>query len=152
GLVRLAALEFLWQTGQRDRAAIELEAVLADPSLNQRPAIWRLAGRCREGSLDKAIEAQEQALDMEFRDLPEIVKLDTIRSEYASLLGKYDKIIKAHAVAGMTPPPDLVAKVVKQADRWRSLDPDNVEVPTSAAALLKKLGAEDLAWDYLTTP
>jgi tetratricopeptide (TPR) repeat protein len=47
---------------------------------------------------------------------------------------------------------DLIGGVVRAADRWRSLDTDSTAACQSAARVLSLLGAEELAWDYLTTP
>lgn len=45
-----------------------------------------------------------------------------------------------------------LARVIRAADRWRSLDPDPTAACQLAARVLRQLGAKDLAWDYLTTP
>src|SRR5205085_1262315 len=46
----------------------------------------------------------------------------------------------------------FLAKVVRAADRWRSLDPDPTPACQAAARILQRLGERDLGWDYLTTP
>jgi hypothetical protein len=41
--------------------------------------------------------------------------------------------------------------VVRAAESWRSLESDGTIACQAAAHVLKSLGADDLAWDYLTT-
>src|SRR5262249_34385260 len=40
----------------------------------------------------------------------------------------------------------------RAADRWRSLDSDGVAACQVAGHIFQTIGADDLAWDYLTTP
>src|SRR5262249_51358925 len=44
------------------------------------------------------------------------------------------------------------AGTVRAADRWRALDRESEKPCEAAAKILRTLGAEELAWDYLTTP
>ena len=94
----------------------------------------------------------EQALDIEFRELPEVVNLETVREDYGGLLTHYESMIASSKRSKTPAPKEMITKVVKVADRWRSLDPDKLDVPRRAAALLESLGATELAWDYTTTP
>ena len=55
-------------------------------------------------------------------------------------------------IAKIDPPQGFLAKVVKTADRWRSLDPQSDKASNATASILRTLGEKDLAWDYLTTP
>ncbi len=61
-------------------------------------------------------------------------------------------IAKAAQTLQQAPPKDLAARVIRAADRWRSLDSEAREVCQTTAKILKLLGANELAWDYLTTP
>src|SRR5262249_58138738 len=61
----------------------------------------------------------------------------------------------ASASLKVRPPKDLVARVVKAADRWRELDPEAQDVCNRVATILRKAGGDgtaELAWDYVTTP
>jgi Tfp pilus assembly protein PilF len=225
--VLLIGIEYLWQTGQFARADVLLQQVLADPKIAERPGAWRLSAALsqRRGLLARSVASLEKAMDLEFRALPEVINLDTVRNDYRGLLGHYqqlamaitfldtdvaddkgrrleredriwqlkgeidaaERILKHRANrankqersdeatkeieeatrllalkrqelerlqrrADLVTHQDFLAKVVKAADRWRSLDPDNVEVCQLAARILQIVGAKELAWDYVTTP
>src|SRR5207237_3019690 len=71
------------------------------------------------------------------------------------LLGHYQSLADAMTTLKVEPPKDFAAKVVRVADRWRSLDRDSGDACRLAARVLRKLGGQgsrELAWDYLTTP
>lgn len=153
-LVRLAGLEFLWHTGQYPYADTVLQKVLDDPELGQTAFVWRMAAQFaeRRGMLARAVAATEKAMDLEYRELPELINLETVRQDYRGLLGQYHQMATAFTMTETEAPRELIVKVIKTADRWRSLDPDNAEIPERAANILQRLGARELAWDYLTTP
>jgi tetratricopeptide (TPR) repeat protein len=75
-----------------------------------------------------------------------------VRNDYGRLLGYYQQVVSAMAFVEVKPPEELVGKIVRATDRWRSLDVDPTQACQAAARLLKQLGRTDLAWDYLTTP
>ena len=50
------------------------------------------------------------------------------------------------------PEPALLARIIRAADHWRSLDPDSAACCQAAAGIFATLGATELAWEYLTTP
>lgn len=155
GLAQLAAVEFLWQSGQAHRADALLHRVLdSDRDLAGRSALWRLASSFafRLGLTAKGVACLEKAMDMEFERLPLFVDLQVVRNDYRGLLTHYRQLATALTILEAKAPREFLAKVVRAADRWRSLDPDHAEPCTLAAGILKHVGARELAWDYLTTP
>jgi tetratricopeptide (TPR) repeat protein len=159
--VTLAAVQFLQQTRQYRQARKLLLALLEDEKLARSPALWRLAAEGSVGDLrdlggpgrpDEAIACLEKALDLEFDYLPEVINLEHLRKDYGELLSHYTSLARAAVVAKTGPPRDLLAKVIRTADRWRALDPDPAAPCRAAADILRLLGKPDLAWEYLTTP
>jgi tetratricopeptide (TPR) repeat protein len=102
--------------------------------------------------LARSLFRQEQAMELEFADLPDLVNLEAVRGSYGQLLGGYEQLAAAIVALEKDPPRELLAKVIRAADRWRSIDPDDTAACQSAARVLQTLGLKDLAWDYLTTP
>src|SRR5206468_3352138 len=95
----------------------------------------------------------ERALDLEYQQLPEVINLEPLRSDYGRLLNHYQSLANAVIALKVSAPPDLLARTVRAADRWRALDRENSNAPCDQAAhILKQLGGRDLAWEYLTTP
>jgi tetratricopeptide (TPR) repeat protein len=152
--LRLAGLEFLWQTGQLARADDLLQGLLADERLAGRAALWRLASRLaeRREMPDRRLACLERALDVQYQELPEVINLDDLRRDYGNLLEQYLHLADAMLTLKVAPPPEFVAKVVRTADRWRALDSDGERACQAAGRVLQTLGARDLGWDYLTTP
>jgi tetratricopeptide (TPR) repeat protein len=154
---KLAAIHFLNATGRYDRADKEVRELLGDPKLATSSMLWRLASQTADNRKDpvRSIECLERALDIEYAGLPEVFDVQPIRNDYGRLLSHYEWLADAAASLKVTPPKNLLARVVKAADRWRHLDPEATEVPNRAAAILRKAGGEgatELAWDYVTTP
>jgi tetratricopeptide (TPR) repeat protein len=150
----LAGVEYLWQTGQVPRAEALLQPLLKDSTLAQRPSLWRLAALLagqRQPGLP-AVPYLEQALELEYSELPELINLQAVRSDYGTLLAHYQTLAGAMATLHVAPQADFVAKVIRAADRWRSLDSDGTAACQAAARVLKLLGDGEQAWDYLTTP
>ncbi|HKB01627.1 MAG TPA: VIT domain-containing protein [Gemmataceae bacterium] len=153
----IAAVNFLNATGRYDRSDAILRDLLAEPELARSAGLWRLASRTADNRKDpiRSNECLERALDIEYARLPEVFDVQPIRNDYGRLLSHYEWLADAAVSLGVTPPKDLVERVVKAADRWRHLDPEATELPNRVAAILRKaggLGAADLAWDYATTP
>jgi hypothetical protein len=152
--VTLAAIEYLLQTGQHREADRLVRSLLAEPGPAGRPALWRLAvrtaGECQDNVRVEA--ALETALDLEYRSLPEVIDLPTVRADYVRLLELYRQRANALAYLQQQPPRDFAARVVRAADRWRSLDPGSADPCLAAGSILHAAGLDDLAWDYLTTP
>ena len=152
--VNVAGVEFLWQTGQQDAADELLQKLLADEKFSNNPSLWRLASQLagQRKLLKRQVEFFDKALEMEFKNLPTLVNLQRVRSDYGQLLNAYQQVAVAMSYLETQPPADFVTKVVRAADRWRSLDSDSTAACHAAARILKHLGAKDLAWDYMTTP
>src|SRR6185312_10025630 len=81
-----------------------------------------------------------------------LVNVQAIREDYGSLLARYQQLADAITTLQNEAPKDFTARVVRAADRWRALDPDATGACQSAARVLYRLGNQELAWDYLTTP
>src|SRR5262249_30871386 len=64
----------------------------------------------------------------------------------------YDQLAEAMVTLKIEASPVFVAKVVRTADRWRSLDPHGNDACNAVASILRALDKHELAWDYLTTP
>jgi Tfp pilus assembly protein PilF len=152
--VRLAGLSLLWETGQLARADEALSKLLAEPDVPHQAALWRLAAKLaeRRDMPAREMECLEHALDAEYANLPEVVNLQQVRQEYEKLLGHYQNLAQSLAALKIETPAGFRAKVVRTADRWRSLDRDGERACRLAARILHTLGDRDLSWDYLTTP
>jgi tetratricopeptide (TPR) repeat protein len=150
----LVAIEYLYHTNQFQKADQLLRPLLADKKLARRPALWRLAVvlAMEQRQPARIIECLEQALEKTFQDLPQVIDVEQVRSDYTLLLNQYLQLTDALATVKKAPPKDLAARVIRAADRWRFLDPDNPVACPLAAQVLYKLGARELAWDYLNTP
>jgi predicted Zn-dependent protease len=152
--MQLAAVLFYRQTKQLPQADKLLGQLLEDPKLAQNSDLWRLAGNIagQRNQTARSIECLEKALDLEFKDLPEVINLKQVRQDYRKVLDHYQGLADSLVALKMQPPQGFLAKVVKTADRWRALDAGAKEASNTTAAILRTLGNNDLAWDYLTTP
>jgi tetratricopeptide (TPR) repeat protein len=146
-----AAVVFLSQTRQYDRADRLLDGLLADSKLAHHAELWRtgyqLALQRKQPTL--AFARLAEALEQEYRARPEWIDLEAVRRDYGSLLNHFAEVVRATATLGQKPPADLAAKVVRAADRWRSLDVDGALASGPAYQSLRGLPEPDLAWDYL---
>ncbi len=152
--MRLAGLSFLWETGQLPQTDQMLSSLLADPKLAGQATLWRLAAKLaeRRNMPARQLECLEQALSLEFQNLPEILDLRQVRQDYAALSNNYQTQAQALVSLKIREPAGFRAKVVRAADRWRALDRDDGEACRLAASILQTLGERELTWDYLTTP
>jgi hypothetical protein len=150
----VAAVDFLIQINRLAQADSALKTLLTDAKLAKAPALWRLAADLaqRRGITSRAALCLEKALDMEYRELPEVINLKKVRQDYTQLLTHYHQLALALTAIESAPPKNFVAKVVRAADRWRALDEGSTQACQLAAKVLQAIGARDLAWDYLTTP
>ncbi len=153
-LARLAALQLYRQTGQAVEADRMLQLLLAQEPYKSDPALWRVAAEMAAQRKQSARVAlcMEQTLELSFRNLPPVVNLQAIRNDYTTLLTYYQQMADAFALLEKEPTRDFMAKVIRAADRWRSLEPDPTQPCQMAAKILQTVGATELAWDYLTTP
>ena len=134
-----------------DRTVSEL---LADKRLATSPWMWRAAADVafKRGRTASAVQRLDRALDIEYRRLPEKVNVRAVRAAFGHLMGEYAKLCQAVATLEDEPPKKMLAGLVRTADRWRTLDVDPAPACHGAAKALRRLGANELAWDYLTTP
>jgi tetratricopeptide (TPR) repeat protein len=150
----LLGVGYLRQIGQPARAAEMLQPLLEDDLLGGLPFTWRLGSELaeRSGMTARSVACLDRATDIEYQHLPEVVNLQGVRESYGTLLGRYQQLAAAIATLHDQPPQELLTRVVRAADRWRSLDSDDTAACQAAARVLRRLGARELAWDYLTTP
>ncbi len=147
----LAAVEYLSQTHQYDRADRLFQTLLDDEMLAQHSDLWRLGYQLalQRKNPARAFTCLAQALELEYRAAPAWIDVQAVRTDYGALLGHYAEVVRATATLGQKPPADLAAKVVRAADRWRALDIDGTLACGPAFQSLRALGDTDLAWDYL---
>jgi ferric-dicitrate binding protein FerR (iron transport regulator)/tetratricopeptide (TPR) repeat protein len=150
----LAGVEYLWQVGQAAQAASLIQPLLADAALAKQSSLWRLAAFLagQNGAGPGVATYLEKALDLEYHDLPAVINLQTVRTDYGALLAHYQSLALAMATLEIEPPSDFVARVLRAADRWRSLDPDCTAACQMAARVFTALRQPEWAWEYLTTP
>ncbi|MBL8793243.1 MAG: FecR domain-containing protein [Planctomycetia bacterium] len=150
----LAVLGHYWQTGQDARAEGLLQPFLDDAKTGDNPALWRLAAALaqRQQKLMRTVQCLDRALEIEYRQLPEVINLQTLRQDFAGLLQAYASVAQTYQSLEARVPADFSAKIIRLADRWRTLDPDGTQACQSAAVVLRAAGLKELAWDYLTTP
>jgi len=151
--VTLVAVEYLWHTMRRARAARLLNRLLDRPEYGGHSKLWRMAAELasQRRKLAQTLYCQERAIELEYQQLPDVVNLEWVRQEFSTLLARYGKLADAIATLDRQPPTDVIARVVRAADRWRKLDSDITAACEAAAGVLQTLGAKELAWDYLTT-
>jgi predicted Zn-dependent protease len=152
--VTLAAVQLLADTREFARADEALRTLLDDPKYGRIPELWRLASVLagRQGRVARSLACRERAMALEFEQDQQAGDLPSFRKEYGDLLAEYEQLASAVQALESEPPRDVVQQVVRAADRWRAVDPDPTAACQAAARTLKRLGAADLAWDYLTTP
>jgi tetratricopeptide (TPR) repeat protein len=150
----LAGVEFLFQTHQLRRTEQLLDSLLNDPKFAGRSSLWRLGAAlaAERRRTARSRECLERAVDIDFQRLPDVIDLDAVRKDFGLLLNQYLHMTEAFASLGLPARRELIANVVRAADRWRVLDPDDPTACPSAAQVLHVLGAKDLAWDYLNNP
>jgi hypothetical protein len=147
----LAAVEYLAQTRQYDRAEKLLDGLLADEKFAGHAGLWRLGYQLavQRKQPARAFVRLAEALELEYRARPEWIDVQAVRRDYGALLDHYAEVVRATATLGQKPPADLAAKVVRAADRWRALDVDGALACGPAFQGLRGLDRPDLAWDYL---
>ena len=155
--VRLAAIEYLWSIEDFAQADGVMATLLADEKLRANAGIWRLASHLAEarGDTVRQFDALEQALDREFPHLPEVIDVNSFRRDYGALLEYYQHLAEGARHLNVPVPDNLLPRLIRAADRWRSMDPEGDKVCDQTAQVLQLIGgkqAEELAWDYLTTP
>jgi tetratricopeptide (TPR) repeat protein len=150
--VTIAAVNYLRPTAIRQADELLRDLTAAEPFASD-AGLWRLrteiAGEMQQG--DYAASCLERALALEYRNLPAVIDLREWRGAYKYVLDDCRRLAASARSLGVKASPELVARVVRIADRWRSHDPEYFDACETAAAALSDLGEADLAWDYLTT-
>jgi tetratricopeptide (TPR) repeat protein len=146
------AVAYLLSSNQSAAAATILKQLLDDPRQADDPSLWWSAATAaqRQGMLARAAECLDRAVDLEFQRLPPVVNVAAVRQQYSALLNAYRQL------AAALPQDDkarqaAIDRVVRAADRWRSLDSDPKIACDEAAKTLTSLGASELAWQYAVT-
>ncbi len=152
----LAAVEYTWRTDQLAEADDLLNRLLSDESSTIADAdLWRLAAQLAESRQTpdwaaRAAARLETALNLDYGDLPPVIDLQSWRADYGKLLSYYQALAVAVPNAA---PADLATRAIRAVDRWRAHDPDGADgACQTAATILRALGQENAAWEYLTTP
>ena len=143
-----------WQVGRYERAESLIAPLLEDESLAESARLWLLGADVadRLGRTAVSVTRFERAVELTLASLPKKYAVDIVRAPYRELFSRYRKLAAALASLQPEPPAELVARIVKAADRWRSLDSDATEACQSASRVLTTLGAADTAWEYVSTP
>jgi len=113
---------------------------------------WAAILADQRGRLAEAARRDHEALEIVYAQVPEKIDLQKLRAGFTALMVRYRKLAEATALPGQPPQPEVVAAIVAAADKWRSLDDTPDAACHSAAKVLRTLGAQDAAWQYLTTP
>ena len=154
--VTLAGVEYFAASGQQRRALVLLETLLSDEDTSGLSMLWRLGSSLAQSQQMTARSAKmlEQALALEYGALQpdDVVNLEELRRDYGELLTRYEQLATALATLEAEPSPALLSRLVSVADRWRSME-DDVGLPCNRVApIFTSLGANELAWQYITTP
>ncbi|HUG93505.1 MAG TPA: VIT domain-containing protein [Planctomycetaceae bacterium] len=148
------AADALMAAAEFERADRLLTPLLDDERLRDVPGLWRWAAAAAHGhgNVAEAIVRVDRAVQLEFDQLPETIDLAAFREQYTNLLTFYQNAATAARDDGAALPDDFTALVLRAADRWRRIDPDDTAACQAAAKVLQALGHNELAWAYLTTP
>jgi tetratricopeptide (TPR) repeat protein len=152
--VTLMAVAHLVGIEQYRRADSMLQSLLDNEEYGDLPELWQLAAQVanQRGMLARSLACEETSLDLKLGKLTNEVDVTHVRSSHGKLLKRYEQLAHAVATLGDQPSTELVGRVVRIADRWRSLDDDATGACQAAAKVLQAAGDDQLAWDYLTTP
>jgi hypothetical protein len=152
--VKFAAIRVLYHAGKYDRADALLTPMLEDKHFAEYVSLWRLGADLSEKRqrLAESVARWEKVAELEYSRLGDSYEVATAREPFESLMQRYEKLATAIAATSQPATSELIANVVRAADRWRTLDADPTAACLSAAKILTTLGKEDLAWAYATTP
>lgn len=158
--LRAAVVAQLLAWNQPDTAAVHLAALLDEPTLKDQPGLYRLAYRLAyrvaeaRGQTAAKFAYLETALRLE--PVPEVIELEAWRQDHRPLLAHYHERAQVLADLGQRADAaaraDLIRRTVWAIDHLRANDPEAGNDSAQAGHTLRLLGAEELAWDYLTTP
>ncbi|MCH8923108.1 MAG: hypothetical protein IIA67_08180, partial [Planctomycetes bacterium] len=153
-MTTLAAVRY-YTAGDDDTTAAKLvDGLLEDEQMARWPSLWRLAATMAD-RLKKPAQAltfSERALELTYKPADEKIELEDLRRDYDMLMNRYLAAAQHLAKAKQHPSRRLVDRLVRAADRWRSLEVDVTAPCQRASQVLRLLGESDLAWQYLTTP
>jgi tetratricopeptide (TPR) repeat protein len=151
--VNLLAIGYYRRLADTARAEELMDGLLGDEAFAILPGLWRLATTIADerSRTEKAVRCLEHALDLEFADLPDVIDLQSWRSDYGRLLNHYHAVVAAAAMQRQMPPGDIAARTIRAVDRWRKHDPEASGACQTASEILSRIGAREIAWEYLTT-
>ena len=88
------------------RRILLVRNLLDDPKLAKEPELWRMAANIADSRNMTSLhmECLEKALDLEYRDLPAVINLDTVREEYGKLLHRCNSLADAIVALKIEPP------------------------------------------------
>lgn len=152
--VTVAGVQYMRLTGRNEAALRYLRAFLEDPRAAEQSGYWRLYAAIaqQQGSSAESLTGLEHAIDLDYADLEGVVNLAAVRNDHGMLFMEYTRVADAARALGVPSPDGFTGRVIRAADRWRSLDIDDSAACRAAATVLERLGETRLAWDYLTTP
>lgn len=152
--VTMAAVAFHWRLGHQDRADGLLDGLLKDDNLKGGANLWRLVGQLAQQRQKwaRALACFDKAMDIEYHELPAIINIQKVRTDYQQLLATYQQVAHAYRALDAKPPADFIGRVIRAVDRWRALETDSTQPCQMASVILRQAGEHELAWDYLTTP
>jgi ferric-dicitrate binding protein FerR (iron transport regulator)/tetratricopeptide (TPR) repeat protein len=150
----LAGVAYLAHTEQYERADTLLQPLLENDALNKFSLIWRIAAVLAEkhGMIGRSAADLDRALEIDLENAPKEIELEAVRARFTEVLARYQQLSDSIVTAREAPPQDVVNRITRLVDRWRSLDPEGSAACLGAARALERLGAPDVAWDYATTP
>jgi hypothetical protein len=148
----LAVIEYLSQSCQHAKADQLLQTLLTRPAFAQQAALWRLGAFLATKRQLPARQRTylERAIDLEYRQMPNVIDLSAVQNDFALLLTHYQQMAWAMAALEIEPSTDFLVRVVRATDRWRSLGGDGSAVCRRAGWIFQTLGARELAWEYFT--
>jgi tetratricopeptide (TPR) repeat protein len=151
--VALLAIEQL-RALQNNQSWDLMAAVVQVQELSEWSDLWHYAATVADeaGRKRRALDHLEHAVQLDFRNRPDVINLQSLRADYSSLLQRFEELVDASATLELPPPEELMARIIRAADQWRSIDDDDTQCCQMAARILTKLNRRDLAWAYITTP
>lgn len=152
----LAAVQFFANKGKVEKADALLRPLLADEKNRSLIDVdhWRLGAGIANlrGDLNRTIRYLETVVAIGYGTANKTIDFEAARKDHISLLDAYGSLAAAHELTKVEMPAVLAAKVIRVADQLRLIDADPTVICHEAAGIFQRLGRDDLAWDYLTTP
>ncbi|MDA1013149.1 MAG: VIT domain-containing protein [Planctomycetota bacterium] len=144
-------LEFHRERKQWEQANSLFERLIKLDTFSKNAQLWRAGAKLanESGNLELEVRRLERSVELEYATWPEQVDLQMVRQRYGELLDRFAAFAKSKSEQI---PMDAVSRIIRIADRWRSLDPDVTSACQKAATALDAGGYREFAWDYWTTP